>query len=233
MKKLLLLFLNILLFLNCTPQIVVYKSDKGFYQQAMSAYYSGRYAEAEISFNEIEDNFSNSGYQNFVYLGLADVNLRNRTKSALLKSATFYQIYLEQEISENYTPYVLENLMILSLKNNASQVFFPKLKSDRADSYFRDIVDNYYRFAIFYPESIYFQSAKNYYLLANNYLANHEFEVANWYFRKKLYYPAILRYNFLLKNYPNFSKNRQAFQRLIFAYKKVDLLEKAKELEQL
>ena len=233
MKKQPLLFLSIFLLLSCTPQTITYKSDRGFYQQAMSAYYSGRYVEAELTFNEVEKNFSNSGYQNFVYLGLADVNLRNRTKSALLKSAAFYQIYLEQEISENYIPYVLENLMILSLKNNANQIFFPKLQSNRADSYFRDIIDNYYRFAILYPESIYFQNAKPYYLLANDYLANHEFEVANWYFGKKLYYSAILRYNYLLKNYPNFSKSKQAFEQLILAYKKVDLLEKVKELEQL
>ncbi len=218
---------------NCTRQVLSYTSAKGQYQKGISAYYSGKYNTAEIELLKIRSNFNNSEYQNFAYLALADNHLRSRVRDSLGKSRAFYQTYLEQETNKSYIPYIFENFMLISLKNNANQIFTPRLRSDRANSYFQNIIDDYYRFALFYPQSAYFANATNYYKIATNYLANHEFEVANWYFSKKLYYSAILRYNYLLKNYTNFTKKQEAFTKLVESYKKANLFVKAKELSEL
>lgn len=230
-KKIFLFLVLFCIFTSCTPQVISYTSDKGQYQNGISAYYSGRYSEAEVELTKINENFINSSYKNFIYLALADNHLRSKIKDSLQKSTAFYQIYLEQETDPIYLPYVFENLLIISLKSNANQIFFPKLRSDRANSYFQDIIDNYYRFSLLYPESIYFVEAQKYYQLARDYLANHEFEVANWYLSKKLYYSAILRYNYLLKNYYGFSKEKEAYTKLVESYQKANLFTKAKELQ--
>jgi outer membrane protein assembly factor BamD len=230
-KQIFLLSICFPLLLSCVPQTISYTSDKGIYQNGMNAYYSGKYNEAEDSFSRISEEFTNSAYQNFTYLALGDNHLRSKTNDSLQKSDAFYQIYLEQEIEQTYLPYVFENLIIIALKSNANQVFFPKLRSDKANSYFQDIIDDYYRFSLLYPDSSYFSEAKKYQQLAKNYLANHEFEVANWYFSKKLYYSAILRYNYLLKNYIGFSKEKEAFAKLVEAYENANLTARAKELQ--
>ena len=228
---LLLISLLFLFLSSCTPQTVTYNSDKGYYQNAMSSYYAGRYNEAQTQLQKINEEFNNSIYKNFTYLAFGDNYLSIRTKDSLQQSTNFYEAYLEQETNPIYIPYVFENLMLILLKNNANQIFFPKLRSDRANSYFQEIVDDYYRFSLLYPESIYFVQAKSYYKIARNYLANHEFEVANWYFSKKLYYSAILRYNHLLKNYADFSQKEEAFDRLVESYKRANLQKKYEELQ--
>lgn len=230
--KISLLFTFCFFLSSCTSQTVTYVSDKGLYQSAMSAYYAGRYNEAETQLQKISDDFNNSAYKNFSYLTLADNHLSLRSKESLRKSTSFYQIYLEQASTPYYIPYALENLIIISLKNNANQIFIPKLRSNRAHSYFQNIIDDYYRFSLLYPESVYFLRAKNYYQLARDYLANHEFEVANWYFSKKLYYSAILRYNDLLKNYSNFHKKEEAFVLLVESYKRANLVTRYQELKE-
>ena len=50
-------------------------------------------------------------------------------------------------------------------------------------------------------------------------LAEHELNVANYYFHKQSYHSAIGRYLYLLKNYPGFPRIANVAERLIEAYR--------------
>ena len=64
-------------------------------------------------------------------------------------------------------------------------------------------------------------------------LAEHEYQVAEWYYDRKLYFSAISRYEYLLKNFTHFSRKEEAIEKLILIYKLFNFTDRAKELETL
>ena len=219
------------LLISCSQQTISYNSDRGIYQEAMVAYYSNKKQQAIQNLEKIIKDYPNSIYSSSSVLALADANLAIGVGDSLAKSFNYYNFFISKEGSSPYIAYALNQLLIISLKNNEKQVFGYSLKSDRANSYFKDIIDDYYRLYLFYPDSVYFAGAENYYEIAQEILAEHELQVADWYYDNSLYPSAILRYNYLLKHFTNFSKKELALKKLVSALKKVNLTKQAAKLE--
>lgn len=229
----LLIYLLILPLSGCYQQVATYTSDRGLYQKGMIDYYSNKKQTAISNFDKINQQFLTSQYRSLSILALADSNLELNTNASLNQSFSFYNSFISSETSSSYVPYSLSRLLIISLRNNEKQFFGTSLKADRANSYFKEIIDNYYRLFLFYPSSKYFEDTKEYYEIAQDILAEHELNIANWYYDKNLYQSAILRYNYLLKNYTYFSKKKIALAKLIELYRKINFLDKVQELENL
>ena len=104
------------------------------------------------------------------------------------------------------------------------------MQSDKAHSFLNNIIDDYYRLLLWHNHSVYLNDAAEFYQIAHNLLAEHEYQVAEWYYDKKLYFSAILRYEYLLKNFTHFTKKREAIEKLILIYKLFNLTDKITEL---
>ncbi|GIT72866.1 MAG: hypothetical protein Ct9H300mP28_26800 [Pseudomonadota bacterium] len=83
----------------------------------------------------------------------------------------------------------------------------------------RTLIREYQRFYLLFPKSPYLEEVKEYHSRAMSDLAEHELNVANYYFDKQAYHSAIGRYLYLLKNYPGFPRTANVAERLIAAYR--------------
>ena len=218
-------------FSGCS-QTVVYTSHVGVYQEGMIAYYDGKQESAILNFEKINKDFSNSKYVPLANLALADAHLDIGSTSALNQSSIYYDYYIQRE-GGYYVPYALSRLMVVALKKNEKKFFKNKAQSDKAYSFLNDIVDDYYRLVLLYNHSVYLKDAKEFYKIAYNLLAEHEYQVAEWYYDRKLYFSAISRYEYLLKNFTHFSRKEEAIEKLILIYKLFNFTDRAKELETL
>ena len=183
-------------FSGCS-QTVVYTSHVGVYQEGMIAYYNGKQQSAILNFEKINTDFSNSKYVPLANLALADAHLDIGSTSALNQSSIYYNYYIQQE-GGDYVPYALIRLMSVALRKNEKKFFKDKAQSDKAHSFLNDIVDDYSYLLLLYNHSIYKKDATEFYKIAYNLLAEHEYQVAEWYYDSRLYFSAILRYEYLL-----------------------------------
>ena len=220
------LFFN---FFGCS-QTLVYTSHVGVYQEGMIAYYDEKKQKAILNFERINKDFSNSKYVPLSNLALADSHLDIGSISALNQSSVYYNYYIQQE-GGYYVPYALNRLMIVALRKNEKRFFKDKLQSDKSASFLNDVVDDYYRLLLLHNNSIYLNEAVEFYRIVHNLLAEHEYRVAEWYCAKNLYFSAILRYEYLLKNFPYFPQKEEAIAKLILIYKIFNLNEKVEDLK--
>lgn len=215
-------------FFGC-HQTVIYTSHVGVYQEGMVAYYDEKKQKAILNFETINTDFSNSKYVPLSNLALADSHLDIGSASGLRQSTVYYNVYIQRE-GGHYVPYALSRLITVALRKNEKKLFKDKLQSDKAHSFLNDIVDDYYRLLLLHNHSVYLNDAAEFYQIAHNLLAEHEYQVAEWYYDKKLYFSAILRYEYLLKNFTNFPQKKEAVEKLILVYKIFNLNDKIAEL---
>ena len=117
------------------------------------------------------------------------------------------------------TPYVLNRLIALNYERNHYGIFFKSRDYDRNMEPNRTLIKEYQRFYLLFPKSPYLEQVKEYHSRAMSDLAEHELNVANYYFDKQSYHSAIGRYLYLLKNYPGFPRTANVAERLIEAYR--------------
>ena len=193
------------------------------------AYYDEKKQKAILNFEKINTDFSNSKYVPLSNLALADSHLDIGSTSSLRQSSVYYDAYIQRE-GGHYVPYALSRLMTVALRKNEKRLFKDRLQSDKAHSFLNNIIDDYYRLLLWHNHSVYLNDAAEFYQIAHNLLAEHEYQVAEWYYDKKLYFSAILRYEYLLKNFTHFTKKREAIEKLILIYKLFNLTDKITEL---
>jgi outer membrane protein assembly factor BamD len=85
---------------------------------------------------------------------------------------------------------------------------------DRDQTYTRNAIREFTRLKQKYPKSHYIPRADKYLARCRRDLAEHEFYVGNFYFTTEHYKAALDRYEGLIQDYPEFSKNGEARQRI-------------------
>jgi outer membrane protein assembly factor BamD len=85
---------------------------------------------------------------------------------------------------------------------------------DRDQTYTQKAIDEFKRLKQKFPNSEYIPKADAYLAKCRKDLAEHEFYVAEYYFRTKRHQAALDRYQALIQDYPEFPKNAQAKQRI-------------------
>ena len=85
---------------------------------------------------------------------------------------------------------------------------------DRDQSYTQKAIAEFKRLKQKFPDSEYIPKADQYLARCRMDLAEHEFYVAEFYYRTKRYQAAIDRYQALTQDYPDFAKNGEAKERI-------------------
>jgi outer membrane protein assembly factor BamD len=85
---------------------------------------------------------------------------------------------------------------------------------DRDQTYTQKAIDEFKRLKQKYPDSEYITKADYYLARCRKDLAEHEFYVAEFYYKAKRYQAAIDRYQGLTQDYPDFPQNAEAKQRI-------------------
>jgi outer membrane protein assembly factor BamD len=85
---------------------------------------------------------------------------------------------------------------------------------DRDQTYTQKAIDEFKRLKQKFPNSEYIPKVDNYLAHCRKDLAEHEFYVAEFYYRTKRYQAALERYQTLVQDYPEFPKNAEAKQRI-------------------
>ena len=186
------------------------------FHQAMVSIEDEYYNEALKNFEILVDEHSGTRLATLAHLKMGDIYF---TQSKWEESETSYRQFLLLNQRSHLTPYVLNRLIALNYERNHYGIFFKSRDYDRNMEPNRRLIKEYQRFYLLYPKSPYLEKVKEYHVRAMSDLAEHELNVANYYFYKQAYHSAIGRYLYLLKNYPGFPHTANVAERLIEAYR--------------
>ena len=186
------------------------------YHQAMVSIEDEYYNEALKNFEILVEEHAGTRLATLAHLKMGDIYF---IQSKWEESETSYRQYLMLNQRSNLTPYVLNRLIALNYERNHYGVFFKSRDYDRNMEPNRTLIREYQRFYLLFPKSPYLEEVKEYHSRAMFDLAEHELNVADYYFYKQAYHSAIARYLYLLKNYPDFPQTANVAERLIEAYR--------------
>ena len=186
------------------------------YHQAMVSMEDEYYNEALKNFEILVDEHAGTRLATLAHLKMGDIYF---IQSKWEESEISYRQFLLLNRRSHLTPYVLNRLIALNYEKNHYGVFFKSRDYDRNMEPNRKLIKEYQRFYLLFPKSPYLKEVKEYHSRAMSDLAEHELNVANYYFSKQAYHSAISRYLFLLKNYPGFLHTANVAERLIKAYR--------------
>ncbi len=186
------------------------------YYQAMVSIEDEYYNEALKNFETLVEEHAGTRLATLSHLKMGDIYF---IQSKWEESETSYRQFLLLNRRSHLTPYVLNRLIALNYERNHYGVFFKSRDYDRNMEPNRTLIREYQRFYLLFPKSPYLEEVKEYHYRAITDLAEHELNVANYYFYKQAYHSAIGRYLYLLKNYPDFPHTAMVAERLIEAYR--------------
>ena len=185
------------------------------YQQAMVSIEDEYYNEAIKNFEILVEEHAGTRLATLAHLKMGDIFF---IQSKWEESEISYRQFLLLNRRSHLTPYVLNRLIALNYEKNHYGIFFMSRDYDRNMEPNRKLLKEYQRFYLLFPKSPYLKEVKEYHRRAMSDLAEHELNVANYYFSKQAYHSAIGRYLFLLKNYPGFPQTANVAERLIKTY---------------
>ena len=186
------------------------------YHQAMVSIEDEYYNEALNNFEILIEEHAGTRLATLAHLKMGDIYF---IQSKWEESETSYRQFLLLNQRSHLTPYVLNRLIALNYERNYYGVFFKSRDYDRNMEPNRKLIKEYQRFYLLFPKSPYLEEVKEYHSRVMSDLAEHELNVANYYFEKQSYHSAIGRYLYLLKNYPDFHQTANVAERLVEAYR--------------
>ena len=186
------------------------------YHQAMVSIEDEYYNEALKNFEILVDEYAGTRLATLAHLKMGDIYF---IQSKWEESETSYRQFLMLNQRSHLSPYVLNRLIALNYERNHYGIFFKSRYYDRNMEPNRTLIKEYQRFYLLFPKSPYLEQVKEYHSRAMSDLAEHELNVANYYFDKQSYHSAICRYLYMLKNYPDFPRTPIVAELLIRSYR--------------
>lgn len=161
------------------------------------------YGDAIEHFEKLRDRYPYSDQALLAQIKVADAYFYNK------KYEEAYQAYREFEKlhpTNKAVPYCIYREGLCCYRQRST--------IDRDQTYTRKAIEEFKRLKQKFPQSQYGPKADKY--LANCFkdLAEHEFYVAEFYYKTKRYQAAIDRYQGLIQDYPDFPKNAEAMEHL-------------------
>lgn len=167
--------------------------------QGMEAYDVGDYGAAIKSFNAILDEHPFSAQAILAELKIADAHYYNKQYT---EAKTLYKEFEERHPTNEAIPYIIFQSGMSDLA-----------RSDRIDrdvSGPQDAIKSFTRLIQAYPQSPYSKEARGRIKEAKEFIANHEYFVADFYIRSEKYTEAQHRLKYLLAIYPDSTVAPQA-----------------------
>ncbi len=167
--------------------------------QGMDAYDVGDYSTAIKSFNAILDEHPFSAQAMLAELKAADAHYYNKQYP---EAKTQYKAFEERHPTNEAMPYVLFQIGMCD--------FMRSDRIDRDSSGVQDAIKSFNRLIQAYPQSPYSKEARVRIQEAKEFIANHEYFVADFYVRMEKYTEAQHRLKYILAMHPESSVAPQA-----------------------
>ncbi len=168
-------------------------------QKAMDYYERGRYMLAEELFQKIKDQYPFSPYATLAELRLADCKFHQGLYEEALP---LYQEFEKLHPTNEAIPYVIFQ---------QGTCYYRLMEApDRDQTATKKMIQIYERLLQRFPNSPYAYEAQKRILKGKERLAQHEIEVAKWYYRTSHYPQAQMRLQRVLDKYPNTKASQEA-----------------------
>ncbi|MFI5400734.1 MAG: outer membrane protein assembly factor BamD [SAR324 cluster bacterium] len=190
----------------------------------------GLYTEAIDKFKKVSAENQGTQLGAFSYLRLAELYSKQED---WLQAETNYRLFLSANSNSHLNAYVLYRLLKVNDHMAYTGVFFRGREVDRDDEPNRQIITEYKRFYLLYPQSMYVPEVVPIYRAARRTLAEHEILVADFYVRHGQYNAASSRYFYALRNFPELEDPEYALRQLINAYRKDQQPDRANEMQRI
>jgi outer membrane protein assembly factor BamD len=200
------------------------------YQEAQMMEDQGLFSEAIDKFKKVSTENQGTRLGGFAYLRIAELYSQQED---WIQAETNYRLFLSANSNSHLNAYVLYRLLIVNDKKSYTGVFFPEREVDRDMEPNRQIITEYKRFYLLYPQSIYVGDVVPIYRAARHTLAEHEIRVADFYVRHGQFNAAANRYLYVLRNYPELDGQQYALRQLIESYRKDQQPDLADEMQRI
>ncbi|NIQ37726.1 MAG: outer membrane protein assembly factor BamD [Proteobacteria bacterium] len=188
------------------------------YDKGLSRFNSGKYQTAIEIFNDVKNYYPESTYASRAEIKIADAHF---FLAEYEEAIVIYEEFRKLHPYHEDIPYILFQI---------GQAYFKQVKSsDRDQTPARKALSNFRYLVENYPPSIFTETAKERIRVCRRGLAEHEFAVGKFYYRKGNYRGAAARFEEIIANYEDTGLVPQALFHLGKAFINLSLYDKAKE----
>ncbi len=222
-NKLLLLVLVLLLFSGCSSKkdavkkTPVFKAEESF-NQANDKIDKGRYEDAREILERIKTQDITGEYSTLAQIRIGDTFF----KEGLYEEASVeYEHFLSMRPHHKYSSYVQYQI---------AMTYFKRIETiDVSYSVAQKALKEFEKLLHRYPRNPYIDIVENRIKRCKNILAEYEFYVGEFYFKKGSHKAAAGRFDKLVKNYPNSRKEAESLYYLGVSYKNLGDMDKSIE----
>ena len=168
------------------------------FDRAEALYVDEKYVEARKYFSFVYDTFPNDPLGHKAALRVADTYAAKKDPTSLTEARLRYRDFANRYPNDPDRDYAL-----LMVGNTYSS---KKIRPDRDLSNLREAFTAYQQLTTLYPNSRYAEEAQSRIASLRDTLGEHEYLVAQFYYRNKRWQGALWRLEYLKENYPEYSK---------------------------
>lgn len=168
------------------------------FDRAEALYTDKKYVEARKYFSFVYDTFPNDPLGHKAALRVADTYLAKKDATSLTEARLRYRDFANRYPNDPDRDYAL--LMVGHTYSSK------KIRADRDLANLREAFTAYEQLTALYPNSRHAEEARTRTAALRDTLAEHEWLVAQFYFRNKRWQGALWRLEYLRENYPDYSK---------------------------
>ena len=168
------------------------------FDRAEALYVDEKYVEARKYFSFVYDTFPNDPLGHKAALRVADTYAAKKDPTSLTEARLRYRDFANRYPNDPDRDYAL-----LMVGNTYSS---KKIRPDRDLSNLREAFTAYQQLTTLYPNSRYAEDAQSRIASLRDTLGEHEYLVAQFYYRNKRWQGALWRLEYLKENYPEYSK---------------------------
>ncbi len=208
--------------LACKPQFdpKIYPSADKLYQAAMAEYTAGRYDNAAKAFEKLTlDLPARDPRLPLAFYYLAQSQAKNGDN--LLSAATYNRL-----VDAFPQDTLVDDALFLSGRNYEREWRHPELDA----TYGRSAIAAYESLIASYPESPYAKRAQDELATLDEWMAEKDYHTGYLYLKRKAYDSAILYFKDVIRQHPNARKTKDAYLRLLEAYRAIKYTEDARDL---
>lgn len=162
-----------------------------------------KYIDAIETFQKVKDRYPYSEQAILAQLKVADAYYYDKKFDEAMQA---YREFEKLHPTSKAVPYCIYQEGLCNYRQRST--------IDRDQTYTHRAITEFTRLKQKYPDCRYIPKTNQYLARCRQDLAEHEFYVAEFYYRTKRYPAAIERYQTLIQDYPDFPKNAQAKERI-------------------
>jgi outer membrane protein assembly factor BamD len=209
--KYFLLFIILLFAFGCSSKAAIKEKPlfeaEAVFKQANEKIEKGSYEEAREVLETIKAQDTSGRYAALAKIRIGDTYFK---EGLYEESAIEYEQFLEMHPHHNYASYA-QHQLAMSYFNRIGSVDVSYSQAQKALQEFEKLLQ-------LYPRNPYVNVAESRIEMCKRVLAEYEFYVGEFYFKKDSYSAAVMRFNSLLQNYPDSKKEPETLYYLGLSY---------------